>query len=120
MVPEIRLTVPVVRLLAVLVADPDGDHYGLALMRESGLASGTLYPILARLTDAGWLEKSWEQLDPVAAGRPARAYYRLTPAALPLARQRLAELHERMRGATSGGASLRPVTKARRPGEAGA
>lgn len=100
MVSEVRLTVPVIRLLAVLVADPDGDHYGLELMRASGLASGTIYPILARLTEAGWLEKRWEELDPVVAGRPARAYYRLSRQALPLARQRLAELHEQTRGAS--------------------
>lgn len=97
MVSEIRMTVPVARVLAALVADPAGDHYGMELMQAAGLASGTLYPILARLTEAGWLEKRWEQIDPVAAGRPARAYYRLTPAALPIARQRLAELHEQIR-----------------------
>ncbi|MEV4411330.1 helix-turn-helix transcriptional regulator [Catellatospora sp. NPDC049609] len=99
MIAEIRLTVPVVRVLAALVADPAGDHYGMTLMQAAGLPSGTLYPILARLTEAGWLEKRWEEIDPAAAGRPARAYYRLTPAALPTARQRLAELHEQTRTA---------------------
>jgi hypothetical protein len=94
MVSEVRLTVPVIRVLAVLFADPDGNHYELQLMREAGLASGTLYPILGRLTEAGWLEKRWEQVDPSTAGGPARAHYRLTRQALPLARQRLAELHE--------------------------
>lgn len=111
MVPEVRLTMPVVRLLAVLIAEPDGDHYGLELMRASGLASGTIYPILARLTEAGWLEKRWEELDPVAAGRPARAYYRLSREALPLARQRLAELHEQTRGASF--SSARSIKEAR-------
>jgi PadR family transcriptional regulator len=113
MVSEVRLTVPVARLLAVLVADPDGDHYGLELMQESGLASGTLYPILARLTEAGWLEKRWEKVDPVAAGRPARAYYRLTREALPVARQRLAELHEQTRGAMGARASIRSAGEAK-------
>ena len=60
------MTIPVTRVLAALLAEPDGDHYGLALMQASGLASGTLYPILARLTEAGWLEKRWEEIDPVA------------------------------------------------------
>jgi DNA-binding PadR family transcriptional regulator len=101
MVSEIRLTVPVARTLGALVADPAGDHYGLALMQVSGLASGTLYPILARLTEAGWLEKRWEEIDPVAAGRPARAYYRLTADGLAAARQRLAELHEQTRTVTT-------------------
>jgi PadR family transcriptional regulator, regulatory protein PadR len=99
MAVEIRMTVPVARVLAALVADPTADHYGLELMQASELASGTLYPILARLTEAGWLEKRWEEVDPSAAGRPARAYYRITSAALPVARQRLAELHEQTRTA---------------------
>ena len=99
MVREVRLTVPVARVLAALVADPDGDHYGLELMRAAGLPSGTLYPILSRLTDAGWLEKRWEDVDPAAAGRPARAYYRLTPDGLAAARQDLAELHDQTRSA---------------------
>ncbi|MEV0459147.1 PadR family transcriptional regulator [Catellatospora methionotrophica] len=94
---ELRMTVPVARVLAALVADPAGDHYGMELMHAAGLPSGTLYPILARLTEAGWLDKRWEDIDPSSAGRPARAYYQLTPAALPVARQRLAELHEQTR-----------------------
>ncbi|MCP2329122.1 DNA-binding PadR family transcriptional regulator [Hamadaea flava] len=97
MVREVRLTVPVARVLAALIADPEGDHYGLELMREAGLPSGTLYPILTRLTEAGWLEKRWEDVDPVAAGRPARAYYRLTRDGLAAARQDLAALHEQTR-----------------------
>lgn len=92
------MTLPVARVLAALLRDPDGDHYGLSLMKAAGLASGTLYPILTRLTEAGWLTKHWEDIDPAAAGRPARAYYRLTADALPVARQRLAELHEQTRG----------------------
>lgn len=100
MIAEIRITVPVARVLAALVADPDADHYGMALIQATGLPSGTLYPILARLKEAGWVEKRWEEIDPVAAGRPARAYYRITPAALPTARGHLAELHERTRPAT--------------------
>ncbi|MBB5871244.1 DNA-binding PadR family transcriptional regulator [Allocatelliglobosispora scoriae] len=92
------MTIPVTRVLAALLAEPDGDHYGLALMQASGLPSGTLYPILARLTEAGWLEKRGEEIDPSTEGRPARRYYRITPVALPIARQHLAELHESTRG----------------------
>jgi DNA-binding PadR family transcriptional regulator len=100
MVAEIRITMPVAQVLAAFVADPDGDRYGLELLRTTGLASGTLYPILARLSDAGWLDKRWEEVDAAAAGRPARAYYRIAPQALSPARQHLAELHEQTRPAT--------------------
>lgn len=42
-------------------------------MKAANLASGTLYPILARLADRGWLEKQWE-MDPEASGPPRRVY----------------------------------------------
>ena len=35
-------------------------------------------PVLHRLQAAGWLAADREDVDPVAAGRPARRYYRLT------------------------------------------
>jgi DNA-binding PadR family transcriptional regulator len=45
-------------------------------MEETGLPSGTLYPILRRLTERGLLSSTWEA--PVVEGRPARHLYRLT------------------------------------------
>jgi PadR family transcriptional regulator PadR len=87
-----RLTVPVAKVLSALLVDPTADRYGLDLMRGTGLPSGTLYPILARLTEAGWIESRWEEIDPMTAGRPARRYYRLTPTGTHLAREALTEL----------------------------
>ncbi|MCA1708308.1 MAG: PadR family transcriptional regulator [Actinobacteria bacterium] len=52
------------------------DHYGFELSKITGLKSGTLYPILARLESAGWLCSGWESSD--TPGRPRRRYYRLT------------------------------------------
>ncbi len=90
------MTTTVATVVAALLERPDADHYGLALMRGTGLASGTLYPVLARLREAGWIEARWEEIDPVAAGRPARRYYRLTPDGAVLARRELAALHRRV------------------------
>jgi PadR family transcriptional regulator PadR len=104
-----RITVPTARVLAALLADPGADHYGLALMQQAGLASGTLYPILQRLTDAGWLERHWEDVDPAAAGRPARRLYRLTAEGATQARQALAELHAQLGGAASPATDPRPA-----------
>lgn len=78
MVEDIRITVPVAKVLAAFLADPTEHRYGLELMAEAELASGTLYPILNRLQKAGWVEAHWEDIDPVKAGRPARRYYQLT------------------------------------------
>lgn len=91
-----RITTSVVRVLSALLADPGADRYGLDLMQDTGLASGTLYPILIRLQRAGWVESYWEDIDPVAQGRPSRRYYRLTVDGAVRARQELAELNRHL------------------------
>ena len=50
----------------------------MELIESADVGPGTLYPMLARLETAGWLTSEWEEVDPVAAGRPARRYYALT------------------------------------------
>lgn len=75
---EPRPTLPLARVLDVLMAVPGHAHYGLEIAREAGLSSGTTYPILARLERDGWLTSAWEQIDPVVEGRRPRRYYRLT------------------------------------------
>ena len=68
-------------LLNALVAKPTQWHYGYALSRETDLMSGTLYPILMRLEERGWLETQWESPEALAedrGGRPPRHMYRLT------------------------------------------
>ena len=52
-------------------------YYGYALMKSTRLKSGTLYPILMRLTDRGYLDATWEE--PQGLGRPPRQSYQLTP-----------------------------------------
>lgn len=87
--PRIPHTSPqTVRLFEALLADPRQWRYGYDLSRETGLASGTLYPILMRLSDQSLLETTWEPSD--APGRPPRHTYRLTPDGLALAETRLA------------------------------
>jgi PadR family transcriptional regulator, regulatory protein PadR len=64
-------------VLAELATDPSRGRYGYELAQETGLASGTLYPILMRLEDRGLLEARWELSD-----RRPRHVYRLTAAGL--------------------------------------
>ena len=70
-------------VLQAMAADPAGWRYGYDLGRETGLAAGSLYPILMRLGDRGQLEARWEPSS--QPGRPARHLYRLTPAGVALA-----------------------------------
>jgi DNA-binding PadR family transcriptional regulator len=67
-------------ILAALAADPSAWRHGYGLGLEVGLRSGSLYPILVRLSDRGLLESRWEADPP--AGRPPRHLYRLTATGL--------------------------------------
>lgn len=60
-----------------LLAEPQRQHWGLDLMRRTGLESGALYPVLHRMLAAGWLADEREKPRPEA--RPPRRYYRITP-----------------------------------------
>jgi DNA-binding PadR family transcriptional regulator len=71
-------------LLEALSARTQHWRYGYDLMKETGLLSGTLYPLLMRMTDQGLVEAEWRE--PAQIGRPARHVYRLTAAGLALAR----------------------------------
>ena len=63
-------------VLAVLYEQPSQWQHGYALARQTGLKSGTLYPILIRLADRGLVEACWQQ--EAQPGRPRRHLYRLT------------------------------------------
>lgn len=92
-------------VLATLLAEPTRWRHGYDLARETGLASGSLYPILMRLTEQGMLDAEWQP--PSAPGRPARHAYRLTADGVALARTRLAE-----RDARPSSARVRPAMRA--------
>ena len=64
-------------VLAELATEPSRDRHGYDLALATGLASGTLYPILMRLEARGFLEARWE----LSERRP-RHVYRLTQAGL--------------------------------------
>jgi PadR family transcriptional regulator PadR len=73
------MTLQVQLVLAEMLSDPAESRYGLDLCTVTGLPSGTIYPILARLERMGWAESGWEDPDAhIAEGRPRRRYYRLT------------------------------------------
>ena len=72
-----RKTQALIRVAVALMNDPHAKHWGYDLMRESGVRSGVLYPILRRLLAERWVTDGWE--DPaVVSGRPPRRYYELT------------------------------------------
>ena len=74
---EPRITGPTLKVLAALLSSPRDELSGAEIGRATKLASGTLYPILMRLENAGWLESRWETEDPKELGRPRRRFYRV-------------------------------------------
>jgi DNA-binding PadR family transcriptional regulator len=87
-----------------LCPTPTRWRHGYDIARETGLKSGTLYPVLIRLADRGLLEACWEDEQPV--GRPRRHLYRLTTEGLATATAALAQARstgEALVGAPVGG-----------------
>jgi PadR family transcriptional regulator PadR len=72
------LSVPTLSVLAALCDQLSQWQSGYALAKQTGLKSGTLYPILIRLADRGMVEACWQ--DESEPGRPRRHLYRLTAA----------------------------------------
>lgn len=64
------------QLLAALLAQRAQWQHGYDLSEQTGLPSGTLYPILMRLSDRGMVDAKWEPSP--HPGRPPRKLYRLT------------------------------------------
>ncbi len=63
----------------ILQALDNGYRYGFDIMDITGLPSGTVYPALRRIEDAGYVVSKWEkQAIAQAEQRPPRKYYELT------------------------------------------
>jgi PadR family transcriptional regulator len=78
-----RLSPQTVVVLDAFLEAPKDWRYGYDISRDTGLKSGTLYPILMRLAEHELVETCWET---TGAGTPPRHMYRLTPAGLRSAR----------------------------------
>lgn len=101
-----RMTPQTIAVLRLLLDDPTTARYGLDIALETGLKTGTVHPILARLQGAGLIESFWEDpADHEEQGRPRRRYYQLTGHGATLAHQAIARANA---ATTSGRAGLRP------------
>ena len=89
-----RISPETLLVLEWFIERPTDWRYGYELNRETGLKSGTLYPILMRLEKYSLLEACWVA---TADGVPPRHTYRLTPDGLELARTKLAEARPRLK-----------------------
>jgi PadR family transcriptional regulator len=104
-----RYSAQTLSVLAALEAAPSEWRHGYLLAKQTGLASGTLYPILIRLTDRQLIEARWEDEQP--AGRPRRHLYRLTADGLAAAHAALAQAEAAARRPRAGQAARRLATE---------
>jgi len=87
-----QLSIQTLKVLRPFLTDPRKELSGAEIIRISGLASGTAYPIMLRLERTGMLTSHWEKGDPKKLGRPLRRYYRITAIAAAQAREALLEI----------------------------
>jgi PadR family transcriptional regulator PadR len=90
---ELRLTAPALRALKFLMEKPREGRSGAEISKAARVGSGTLYPLLARFENAGWLESEWEEIDPSVVGRPRRRLYKVTGHGQMKAREALSEVY---------------------------
>ena len=101
-----RITRPTALVLRSLAR---GVRHGFDILDDTGLESGTVYPILRRLEDAGCVRSRWEPAERAhAEGRPPRRYYELTGAGAEALRAALARYPD-VRGTAPRGARPRPA-----------
>ncbi|WP_067652898.1 PadR family transcriptional regulator [Nocardia harenae] len=97
MADEVRITETTAVVLRTFLDNPKEPHYGFEIMRAAGISSGSLYPILARLEKAGWIDGHLEDIDPKVEGRRARRYYTMTGAGEFAATQALQRFANKLR-----------------------
>jgi PadR family transcriptional regulator, regulatory protein PadR len=89
---EPRITTQTIKVLATLMSPVQEEMSGAEIGRATKLSSGTLYPILLRLEEAGWLKSHWEAEDPHELGRPRRRLYQVTGVGMRKARAAFRDL----------------------------
>jgi DNA-binding PadR family transcriptional regulator len=109
-----RVTNATLDVLEALMG-PDEELYGLKIAQNAGRKVGSVYPILARLEESGWVGSSWEREERGERG-PRRRFYRFSPEGLDAARALLTERRGAVRqrtATTSPAREPRPVTEFR-------
>lgn len=74
---SVRMTMPTLKVLELFISCNAQQLAGSEIGIETKLSSGSLYPILHRLTKNGWLDTEKEKESPSELGRPQKTFYRL-------------------------------------------
>jgi len=88
----VRVTGPLLDVVEILLRalGDDVELHGWAIMKTTRRSGPTVYGVLDRLEDAGWITGRWEDHHPEPS-KPRRRFYRLTPTGATAARGLLAD-----------------------------
>lgn len=70
------VTINVLKVLQVFREEPKKKRRGLEIMKATQMGTGSFYPVLARLEEAGWIESGWDA--PRKGDRKVRRWYKIT------------------------------------------
>lgn len=92
MASPLRVTGPLLDVLEVLLraSADDTELHGWAIMKATKRSGPTVYGVLDRLEDIGWITGRWEDQHP-DPNKPRRRFYHVTPTGTIGARQLLTE-----------------------------
>jgi PadR family transcriptional regulator, regulatory protein PadR len=85
-----RITVPFLDVVETFLAAGNVELHGWAIIKASRRGGPTVYKILERLTQMGWVTARWDD-EPSEPNKPRRRYYILTGEGASRARALLAE-----------------------------
>jgi len=71
-----KVSVPFIKVISVFLANRDKEFSGYDILKTTNLQSGTVYPMLGKLLEDGWLKSEWK--DNPQKGKPDRLCYILT------------------------------------------
>jgi len=112
----VRVTQPLLDVFQAFLQalDAGAELHGWAIMKATARSGPTVYGILDRLEDAGWIAGRWEDRHP-EDNKPRRRFYELTPTGVPAARELLTKHRP---GALSKQARSRATRPTFQPGKA--
>jgi len=87
--PLTRVTKQTLAVLQAFLDSGDRPVWGLALSKQLGIPTGSIYPMLDRLVENGWLQFSWE--DDADRLGPRKKLYTLSKAGAIESKRLLAE-----------------------------
>lgn len=88
-----KLSLQALRVLHYLFQNPSKHPCGADFIKNLGLSSGTIYPILLRLEKSGFVESEWEVEEASSLGRPRRRLYKITGTGIKAAQDAMAEFN---------------------------